>query len=494
MIDVYNYSDSELNGRMRQAKAEVPQNWDRGWSMGSDTPVSVPEADASGDSGMFCRFYTPKMDDGDDPGGVCPPVLAFRGSEMNDADVNKIAIHTEIDADIEVRAFGFNAYSSNSSIPIPVFSPDERVEPSSTRAEIRALGYIEQALVQPSTGQHTFTLDLGPITIATANVNWTGSASLFFGNSGDWPTNISQALGHFPPQYQEAIQAGERAAQDAMANWDGKLIIVGHSLGGGLASLAALAAKQSQPDLDLRCDIYNAAGLHEVSASRANSSRSNANGAGIASHSVSGEILTSLQTPGLIPIISDVFRWGGVTLPSAIPTPAPTRGVSPGGPPSMMQSHLERAPEWSPLPILFPLEQQTLVQGDFGTINDIFTASASAPNFSAFVTNIIDVVFNRFGDDSGRIRVRNLLDAMERYDTEFQAVGAQMGALIGQAPPLASFPTVNLGDTDYLNNQAEPYVNGLIRDSIEFAQVAIASVDYHLWDACSYTFLFDRPS
>jgi hypothetical protein len=69
----------------------------------------------------------------------------------------------------------------------------------------------------------------------------------------DWWNNIKQGLGWSAPQYTAAMRIGD-AVGDAVGR--SQLIVTGHSLGGGLASAAALVA-------DVRADTFNAAGLHE---------------------------------------------------------------------------------------------------------------------------------------------------------------------------------------------------------------------------------------
>jgi hypothetical protein len=69
----------------------------------------------------------------------------------------------------------------------------------------------------------------------------------------DWLNNIKQGLGWSAPQYTAAMEIG-RAVGRAVGQT--RLIVTGHSLGGGLASAAALVA-------GVRADTFNAAGLHE---------------------------------------------------------------------------------------------------------------------------------------------------------------------------------------------------------------------------------------
>jgi hypothetical protein len=69
----------------------------------------------------------------------------------------------------------------------------------------------------------------------------------------DWRNNIKQGLGWSAPQYTAAMEIGDAVGA---AVGQTQLIVTGHSLGGGLASAAALVA-------GVRADTFNGAGLHE---------------------------------------------------------------------------------------------------------------------------------------------------------------------------------------------------------------------------------------
>ncbi|MBC7991394.1 MAG: DUF2974 domain-containing protein [Luteimonas sp.] len=68
----------------------------------------------------------------------------------------------------------------------------------------------------------------------------------------DWIANGGQGLGFETAQYRDAMAL----AQEASAEWGDNLVITGHSLGGGLASAAALAT-------DSPAVTFNAAGLSD---------------------------------------------------------------------------------------------------------------------------------------------------------------------------------------------------------------------------------------
>ena len=485
ILDIYDYPDSVLTEELRAEKAKLWDHWEKGWSEDLE-------------SGMFCRMYYPKIKGDLTPLDVCPPALVFRGSEMNEADIEELAVHIELNCTVTATGVpGWFLDTTHFSPVIPVLSASKKFPPSATRNDLRKAGLREQPLIQQTRGQEVIGASSLGIGLGNITIDWTGSASLFYGQKGDWPTNIAQGLGGFPDQYREALDLAKQAASEAIKDWNGRLMILGHSLGGGLASAAALAAKKVKPQLALRCNTYNAAGLHAITARKAKSSLSEAAGAGISANCVKSDILTSIQTPGLVPLFSDILRWANVQLPPAIPTSAPTYGKSPGGPPSMMFSHFERAPKWHSLPFLFPLRYQTLVDGELQTIKKVFAAAANAHDFRNFVSNLLDLLFNELGDNNGHLRSWHLYDFYKAQDflsTQFAISGAWMLEGIRQPPPLRNFPTVNLGDSKYMRDQVNPFINGLLRDSTELGQIMMASVDYHMWDTCAYTFLLDPPN
>lgn len=68
----------------------------------------------------------------------------------------------------------------------------------------------------------------------------------------DWQTDLAQALGFLPSQYEKAIEIGKKVAQHVGSD---NLVLTGHSLGGGLAAAASLATGAS-------AITFNAAGVH----------------------------------------------------------------------------------------------------------------------------------------------------------------------------------------------------------------------------------------
>lgn len=107
-------------------------------------------------------------------------------------------------------------------------------------------------------------------------------------DGGDWLANVQQALGANAAHYREALGLAGSISESGFAN---RVSFTGHSLGGGLASAAAIASGRP-------ADTFNAAGLHGATVAKAESIRTE-NGvntqARIVAHYVKGEILSRVQ-------------------------------------------------------------------------------------------------------------------------------------------------------------------------------------------------------
>jgi hypothetical protein len=124
---------------------------------------------------------------------------------------------------------------------------------------------------------------------------------LLFGAEGDWKNNFDQGLGRgTPPQYEAAMNIGDGLSKSRGIP-AGHLIVTGHSLGGGLATAAAVVG-------GFRADTFNAAWLRKetllepdgLGGSRERYPGSLGNFAGavgkINAHYVDWDILTYFQT------------------------------------------------------------------------------------------------------------------------------------------------------------------------------------------------------
>lgn len=149
---------------------------------------------------------------------------------------------------------------------------------------------------------------------------------------GDWATNARQALGLNTGHYERALRVGQLVARSGAAN----VTFTGHSLGGGLASAAALAG--GHPAV-----TFNAAGLSGATVGQANTIRGGAGRAApdIRAYHVRGEVLSALQDGGdrrigeMLgrTILGPLGDWAGsrVDAPSAYGTRIELDAVRPPG-------------------------------------------------------------------------------------------------------------------------------------------------------------------
>lgn len=125
---------------------------------------------------------------------------------------------------------------------------------------------------------------------ATGEGDATQYVIAFRGTQGseDWKNNVQQALGLNSESYAKALEIGRQIARG-----DEPVMFTGHSLGGGLASAAAVASGRE-------ADTFNAAGLSDDTIEAARSI-AGTNGRGVApvqAYHVSGEALHLLQQGG----------------------------------------------------------------------------------------------------------------------------------------------------------------------------------------------------
>ncbi|HEB2779379.1 TPA: DUF2974 domain-containing protein, partial [Vibrio vulnificus] len=103
----------------------------------------------------------------------------------------------------------------------------------------------------------------------------------------DWSTNLKQGVGLETDQYNQAM----RLARQVKQSIGGDHSIVGHSLGGGLASSGV--AVTDQPGF-----TFNSAGLHPKTALRQSGSSFAETNKMIITQAVKGEVLTMVQSSG----------------------------------------------------------------------------------------------------------------------------------------------------------------------------------------------------
>jgi Domain of unknown function (DUF4150) len=103
----------------------------------------------------------------------------------------------------------------------------------------------------------------------------------------DWVNNVQQGGNFHSPYYEQAVNIGTRVSNSG-ANVD----MVGHSLGGGMASAASRASGTSGW-------TFNAAGLNSSTVTRYNGTLNTPAVENIMAYRVNGEFLTGIQEQGL---------------------------------------------------------------------------------------------------------------------------------------------------------------------------------------------------
>ena len=429
-IHVYNNPANTVAAAIRDEYNQTNARWTNEWEIGLSATATdgagkqgeaaanpaangpaapaaaVPSATVAADSGFFCRFYSPKNPAGLGDDDICPPVLAFRGSEQRPEEFRDLAVNISIKIDIIARPGPITGLILNEKTVVRVlvnirlhpFDDWEDIYNVMARGEDPADpewlakvmdGAVYEVLWMPSPGQGS-----PQVTAAENAPSFPGARSqdlvvssqenllrsgnpydtfvkhdmkikVLYAQNGDWAANIWQGMGHVGRQYTKVKDAVDRAAPIAKDKWNNRLNITGHSLGGGLAAAASLYAAKAYPELKLGAITYNAAGLHENTANRMQGSNtSDAIGIPVLGKVVQDEILHTLGVAKKMPFVSDVFRWQGKFMPPPTGQTDIRRGISPGAfPVGGDPSHQNTAyPDGSFLPFIFPLERQTMFE------------------------------------------------------------------------------------------------------------------------------------
>lgn len=109
-------------------------------------------------------------------------------------------------------------------------------------------------------------------------------------SGGDWATNLKQGIGLSSDHYRRALYFGSKLALAS----DADVTVTGHSLGGGLASAAAIASGREAA-------TFNSAGLSDATINAARSIHASAGvttNERISAYYVRGEILSAIQDSG----------------------------------------------------------------------------------------------------------------------------------------------------------------------------------------------------
>jgi hypothetical protein len=429
-IHAYNnqpeYVASAIRDRYANLMNEWTDEWDAGVSVSPNDPahkqvtaimlgdsVERDIAVVAGDSGYYARFYTPKNPEGLSPDDICPPVLAFRGSEQKDEEFRDLAATLTVICDVVARPTALGSIVASGHVMLRYgfyirFDPlagwerrtasrtlDTREGPEDhgTLWDVIKDSFVSEKIWYPDgadtaemmrsrlLSQADFAL---PETQALINsdtdfkirdgvvydtyLKSSATVSAHYGSNGDWAANIFQGMGHVGTQYQNVKASVDRAAATAQSDWNGRLNITGHSLGGGLAAAASLYAMKTYPDLVLGAITYNAAGLHENTATEmAGAGLNDALALPVQGKVVRDEILNTLGVRGLMPFVSDIFRWQNRFMPRPTGMTDKRAGISPGlFPVGGSASHqFDLAPDGDRLPFLFPLTAQTMFKAPY---------------------------------------------------------------------------------------------------------------------------------
>lgn len=474
-FDIYDTPRSALPAELQPYWDINNSYWDEEWR--------IEEAD-----GFRAALYTPKSSQDQTEEGLCPSVLVFRGSDSEPEDFAELAGALRINYDYDVRIAGRSLTSGTGSVDRS-FSAAASFN-GKTMAEMDASGLQKEALFDNVPGSKSIQVGGWAWSRATLTLNWETDAALYYGTSGDWAVNFAQGLGVvIPPQYLRAIQIGRNTANTIMASDDKRLIITGHSLGGGLASAAAIAARVEQPELFIQGVTFNAAGLHANTAQRAGGTRSTASEVPVRAVHVKDEILNSMQaTSRMVPILADLLVWGNKSMPSAVANPSASPGISPGPMPITRQAY---APKFGNLPILYTVDRQTLGPTLVHMQNIVAVANASS-TVTTFIDQTVDYLIAQLRQDNILTygEVISMAEGLHSAREEIAELGEPILEAIMHG---GDVPEINIGDTDYRNTVLEPFFNGMIADSVMIARILLASGEYHTFLPCAFTFLLDPP-
>jgi len=371
---------------------EVDKLWDEAEVWDGDAGRNTNVA------GFYASLYTPK------DGNGCPPVLVFRGTKLE--DIRGFAVSGEIGVRLKSMPasvlFGYvpKAYSHRFLVPVGaklqgLMGENAEVSKPALAQLVTKEGWskLYQTGKQESfkRGFATLPFELDPF------VDFT----LWGKEEGDWAANLLQGTGKISKQYIEVKKIIKKVAPMIQADWDNRLIITGHSLGGGLASVAGLYCKEYFPEInDLTCPTYDAAGVHNATLRELRVSKENSAAARVLGHSVADEVLTSLQSDAdLLPLISSFIRYTGIAVPKAVGELSPTQGVSPGflGGAKGEAKKKEGNPHAKPLaaagdkiPDLLPIENQNLIKGKsaLAHFTNLSGLASSASGFKEFLGNL----------------------------------------------------------------------------------------------------------
>jgi Lipase (class 3) len=155
-----------------------------------------------------------------------------------------------------------------------------------TPGDLGALGLKPQDLTSTQSGFTARVYVKGSGADAEFVVAFRGSTS----DKSDWISNLRQGIGLNSDHYSRALRIGQQLARSGNA----RVTLTGHSLGGGLASAAAIASGRN-------ATTFNAAGLSDATirtASQARTAAGVARAGAVSAFYIRGEVLSAIQDGG----------------------------------------------------------------------------------------------------------------------------------------------------------------------------------------------------
>lgn len=407
LLDNYQKDPALLQPETAAGMREISAKWDR---------VTTENIGVEKASGFYATLYTPK--DGND----CPPTLALRGTVFDDARGIAIAVRQKIYPAVLPSAAKEFDYGFAPGYVDPAageggtrwFHKFGYVDELTSRGDwIELFGYLglnttitsrRQVLLPPV--MPASLLNQGDYFDIVQEVTY----ELWLNrDEGDWAANVLQGVGVETAQYGADLRGALDDAMDVAEKFDNQLRITGHSLGGGLASAAAIRAKALDPEMKIYGLTYDSSGVHPFTAELLETSLDLASDAKILARAVEDEILTSLEKDSdFVPIFSSLLRFTGHKMPSPLGTFVSKKGVSPG---PLGNAWVEGqgivkgqqyAPKWQNMPNLLAIGQQDLIAWEGGE-NPLKTWDNLASHF-AQATTVKQMIENLQREIEGRVR------------------------------------------------------------------------------------------
>ncbi|MCF1461742.1 hypothetical protein FS827_10430 [Agrobacterium vitis] len=338
--------------------AEVERYWEK-WD----------ELVQQGASGLVARLFKVKGYDPNSKTDVCPPCLVFRGTDFD--DMRNLAVVPT------VKVLGHTFYNKPTIL-------DKTIDSNTTKEQLVALGW-KSTLIYTEDGWPVIE---GATSGSYLSLPCSVSLEIFSKENGDWSNNIQQGLGKGSAQYRNAATYGTRQIIEKIRpSNDKRLEITGHSLGGGLASAVCCVLSRLFPSIYIHAIVFNPSGVHPNTIRPATAADGKIN-----VFSVKDEFLTTVQSHrNLLPVIGSVFRLAKRTIKQdGMPDHLGIMMQMPGTSPGQYDETWSVPPKGSHLPVLFPINQQTLVpfpkKGGFPAINKLDTMLNASPSVSLFAT------------------------------------------------------------------------------------------------------------